>query len=99
SLFILLQRTCFLAFLLSTAFFSYAQNSFPVSGKVTDNNGQPVEGVTVQERGTKITAVTKSDGSFTINASSGRATLVLSSVGYESQEVAVNNQSQLPVSL
>lgn len=93
------QRGLLLSLLLFLSLFSFSQNRFPVTGRVTDNNGQPVEGATVQESGTKNTAVTKSDGTFTINTASGRATLLLSSVGYENQQVAVNNQSQLAVSL
>lgn len=93
------QRGLLLSLLLSLALFSFSQNRFPVTGKITDAAGQPVEGVSVQESGTKNTAVTKSDGTFTINTASGRATLLLSSVGYENQQVAVNNQSQLTLSL
>lgn len=88
-----------LSFLLLITLCSFSQNRFPVTGKVTDNNGQPVEGVTVQESGTKNVAITAKDGTFTLNASSGRATLQLSSVGFESQQVQVNNQSSLTVSL
>lgn len=90
-------RRIFLLFFVFFASHSFAQNGFAVSGKVTDAAGGPVEGVTVQESGTRNTAVTGKDGSFTLNASSGRATLQVSSVGYESQQVSVNNQSSLNV--
>jgi len=94
-----LQRTFVFLFLLFATTFTFAQNKFPVTGRVTDNNGQPVEGVTVQESGTKNIAVTKKDGSFSINTASGSATLQLSSVGFEGQQLPVNNQSQVSVSL
>ena len=96
---LLLLRRIFPLFFLLSAFYSFSQNSFRVTGRVTDNNGQPVEGVTVQESGTKNTAVTGKDGSFIINASSGNAALQISSVGFDSQQVQVNNQSSLTVSL
>lgn len=92
-------RRAFLLFFLFCTFFSLAQDGFRVTGKITDNSGQPVEGVTVQENGTKNAAVTSKDGSFTLNASSGRATLAVSSVGFESQQVAVKNQPQLTIAL
>lgn len=92
-------KAILLSFLLLVTVCSFSQNRFPVKGKVTDAAGQPVEGVTVQESGTKNAAVTAKDGSFTINASSGRATLQISSVGFENQQIQVNNQSSLTVSL
>ncbi|HEY0040796.1 MAG TPA: TonB-dependent receptor plug domain-containing protein, partial [Flavisolibacter sp.] len=93
---IVLLRSIFLfVFLSCLSLFSISQNSFPVTGKITDDKGQPVEGVTVQEKGTSNSTVTKSDGGFLLNISSGNATLVLSSVGFTSQEIAVQNRSQI----
>ncbi|MEO6453345.1 MAG: SusC/RagA family TonB-linked outer membrane protein, partial [Ginsengibacter sp.] len=79
--------------------FSLAQNNFPVSGRVTDNSGQPLEGVTVQEKKSNVTALTQKDGSFQINVPSGKSVLVFSSIGFESQQLDVNNQSRLSLSL
>lgn len=59
-----------------------------VSGKVTDANGKGIEGVSVTIKGTKTGVVTSSTGDFTIMASND-ATLVFSSVGYATKEVAV----------
>ena len=77
----------------------FAQNSFRVSGKIRDGNGQPVESATVSEKGTTNSTVTGADGSFQINVASGTATLVISSVGFETFEYAVNNNAQANVSL
>ena len=85
--------------LLQLTIFTFAQNVFPVTGKVTDNTGKPLEGVTVQVKGTSISTETKSDGSFSINAPSGSSVLVFSSVGFTPQEHPVQNKSQVNLSL
>ncbi|HVG15966.1 MAG TPA: TonB-dependent receptor [Chitinophagaceae bacterium] len=77
---------------------SFAQ-SFPVTGKATDANGQPLAGVTIQVKGSTTRAVSAADGSFSINAPSPTSTLVLSYVGFAEQEVAISNRGQLNVSL
>lgn len=94
-----LWRSALLISLLQLTIFAFAQNNFPVTGKVTDNLGKPIEGVTVQVKGTELTTTTKADGSFSINAPSGSAVLVFSSVGYTAQEVAIKNKGQLNLSL
>ncbi|HYO21892.1 MAG TPA: TonB-dependent receptor [Flavisolibacter sp.] len=93
--YVVLSATFFLLF----SFLSYSQNSFRVTGKVKDATGQPLEGVTVQEKGTTNTTQTKQDGSFQLNVASGNAVLVLSSVGFERKEFPVNNTAELDASL
>lgn len=95
----LLRRILLIAILLSTTLLSFSQTRFPVKGKVTNGNGQPVEGVTVQEKGTGNTTQTNQDGNFQLTVSSGNAVLVLSSIGYERKEFAVNNTADLNLSL
>ncbi|WP_207514240.1 SusC/RagA family TonB-linked outer membrane protein [Longitalea luteola] len=79
------------------AIFSFAQNNFPVTGKITDNTGAPLQGVTVQVKGTKVATATKQDGTFSINAPSGSAVLLFSSVGFISREVPIENKAQVNV--
>jgi len=86
-----------LSFLLLSSVFALAQVS--VSGKVTDESNKPIEGVTVQVNGAKTSTLTRADGSFQITVPSGSAHLVFSSVGFERQEVAVNNQTIINVPL
>ena len=85
--------TFMLALLATTALF--AQNK--VSGKVTDNIG-PVIGASVMEKGTNNGAITDLDGNYTITVRPG-ATLVFSSIGYATQEIAVGSQSVINVVL
>jgi len=72
----------------------------PVTGRVTQANGDPLPGVTVLVRGTNIGTTTDSNGNFTLNAPAG-STLVFSSVGYSSREVALtaDNSANLAVAL
>lgn len=74
-------------------------NGISVSGKVTDEAGKPVAGVSVQVKGSNASTISKDDGTFKLTVSSGNAVLLFTHVEYELQEVAVNNQSVLTVSL
>ena len=81
------------------AIFSFAQNNFPVTGKITDNTGSPLQGVTVQVKGIKNATVTDAAGTFSINAPSGSSVLVFSSVGFLSREVSIENKTQVNVTM
>lgn len=70
-----------------------------VSGKVTSgDDGSPIPGVNILEKGTSNGTVSDADGNFRITVNSD-ATLTFSFVGYTTQEVAVGRQSTLNVSL
>ncbi|WP_298651337.1 SusC/RagA family TonB-linked outer membrane protein [uncultured Proteiniphilum sp.] len=60
-----------------------------VRGIVTDESGDPVIGATIQIKGTSQGTVSDIDGNFTLSAPAG-GTLVISFVGYATQEVAVS---------
>lgn len=83
-------------FLLSIAF---SQNTFKVAGKVTDDAGKPVAGVSVLVKGTNIGTTTILDGSFQLSVPSGKSVLIFSSVGFTDQEVNVNDQGTVNVTL
>jgi len=61
-----------------------------VNGKVLDETGAPLPGATVVVKGSNNGTVTNSSGAFTIEAEMG-STLVVTFVGYASQEVAINS--------
>ena len=74
------------------------QQAKKVTGHVVDVDG-PVIGASVVEKGNpKNGAVTDLDGNFTLNVKPG-ATLVVSYIGYKTQEVAVGNQSNLSITM
>ncbi|MBS1661013.1 MAG: SusC/RagA family TonB-linked outer membrane protein, partial [Bacteroidetes bacterium] len=95
----LLHRKNFILLLLLISFFSSKAQNFQVTGKITDDTGAPLDGATVLEKGTKNSTVTKQGGSFQLNVSSGRARLVISFVGYQEQEIAVDSKTSLSISL
>lgn len=72
-----------------------AQN---VTGKVTDSSGNPIPGANVLEKNTSNGTTTDFDGNYSITVGEN-ATLVYSYVGFNSQEVDVNNQANINVSL
>lgn len=86
----------FFIFLLAV-FFAMAQE-IPVSGRVVSGAGSGLQGINVLVKGTGKGAVTKADGTFSINAPAN-GTLVVSGVGYTSQEVPVNGQSNITVTI
>ena len=65
-----------------------------VSGTIKDENGEPVIGATVFEKGTKNGTVTDLDGNFTISVSPN-SKLLISYIGYENMEVTANNGMNL----
>lgn len=70
-----------------------------VTGKVTDETGKPLSDVNVQVKGTTNATATTPEGLFSINVPSGRTSLVFSSIGYEAQQVSVNNRNEIDVSM
>jgi hypothetical protein len=75
-------------------------HAVPVSGKVTDDKGIPLTGVTVQVKSApSIGTVTDEKGRFTLNVPSESDTLVFSYVGYISRDIAVNGKKTLKVQL
>ncbi|MDQ0967809.1 TonB-linked SusC/RagA family outer membrane protein [Flavobacterium sp. W4I14] len=69
-----------------------------VSGTVTDQNKQPLPGVSVFEKKTKKITVTDSNGKYSISVEEA-AILVFSYIGYDNQEVAVNGRQNINVTL
>jgi TonB-dependent starch-binding outer membrane protein SusC len=87
---------CFLAGIW-LALISHAQ-TVEVTGKVTDNNGLPVPNATIQEKVSKKGTVSDMNGNFHISLSKGQ-TIRISSVGFETKEVAVNSAGTINVAL
>ncbi|MBD2753080.1 TonB-dependent receptor [Spirosoma sp. BT704] len=75
-----------------------AQQSAPVSGKVVSASGEVVPGANVVVKGTTTGTSTNAQGNFSLNAPSD-GTLVISSLGFVSLEIAIGGRSQLTVKL
>lgn len=69
-----------------------------VTGKVTDNYGEPVPGATVSVQGTTIGTATDMDGNYSLTVEEG-STLTFSFIGFTSQQVVVGTQSVINISL
>jgi TonB-linked SusC/RagA family outer membrane protein len=69
-----------------------------ISGVVTGANNQPLPGVTVQVKNTSRATITNDAGRFQINAGRNDV-LTISSVGFTTQEVAVEGQNSLTINL
>ena len=69
-----------------------------ITGRVTDDTNSPLPGVNVLIKGTANGTTSDSDGNYRISAPE-TATLVFSFIGYTAQEIPVNNQTIINVSL
>lgn len=70
-----------------------------VKGKVSDETGGGMPGVSVVEKGTNNGTTTNGAGEFTLNVRTATSSVVFSFVGYVPQEVKVGNQSTINVAL
>ena len=70
-----------------------------ISGSITDDDGMPLPGANIVEKGTSNGVQTDFDGNFTINVSDENAVLVVSFVGFLNQEIEVGNQNSVAVQL
>jgi TonB-linked SusC/RagA family outer membrane protein len=86
-----------LALLMMLSLVTYGQN--PVRGRVTDENDQPLPGVNVLIKGSTLGTVTDAGGEFRIENAPANAVLLVSFIGYTSQEVTVGTQTSVAVKL
>ena len=77
---------------------SYAQDK-TITGTVSDEKGNALQGATVLVKGSKIATVTDINGKFSIRLSSGSATLEISYVGLEKQDIPVGSKTDISVTL
>lgn len=81
------------AAIFATSFTVYAQDAAQrtVTGKVVDQDGNPVIGAMVVLAGTTNGSATDLDGKYSLTIKQDNAVLEFSSIGYESVSVALNN--------
>ncbi|TXK33303.1 TonB-dependent receptor [Pontibacter qinzhouensis] len=78
--------------------FALAQGQ-TISGKVTDEKGEGLPGVTVLLKGTSTGASTSIDGDYSLTVPAGTGTLLFSYVGFQAQEVPINNRATINITL
>ena len=77
---------------------SYAQNNLLVKGRITNENGEPLSRASIIVKGSTSGVNSNDNGTFEINAPANGA-LIISSIGFTTREIKVNNQSSLIISL
>ncbi len=71
-----------------------------IRGRVLDELGKPIPGATILVKGTSNTGTTTdANGTFTLNSPNDAGTLVVSSIGFTTQEVAINSRATVDVTL
>ena len=68
-----------------------------VSGKVTDQQGQPLAYVSVSAEGSEVHTVTNDDGQFTLKTTHKPRYVRLSHIGYKSRKIAIDESTELPL--
>lgn len=71
----------------------------PIQGQVVDASGEPLIGVNVLVKGTNIGVATDFDGNFIIENADPNAVLIVSYIGFQSQEIPVDGRSQILITL
>lgn len=70
----------------------FAQNRV-IEGTVTDENNEPLTGVSIVIKGTTIGTITDIDGKFRLNNVAPNSTLVASFISFKTQEINIGNQN------
>ncbi|RZK34292.1 MAG: hypothetical protein EOO57_11420 [Hymenobacter sp.] len=93
-----MQRNLLILPLLIISTCVYAQTR-TLSGQVLDAAGKPVIGATVVEKGTNNGTGTDGTGRFSLRARTAQSRLVVSALGYSTQEISVDGSGPLAVQL
>ena len=95
-----MNKLLFFCFLfLGSIWSTLAQEQRTVSGKVTDESGEALPGVTVRVKEVQSGTATNAKGEYAIKVANSGKTLVFSSVGYKPTEVAINGRSTINISM
>ncbi len=69
-----------------------------LKGRITDANGEPIIGASIQIKGESTGVISDLDGNFGLNVPA-KATLIISYVGYKTQEIAVKGRTLINITL
>jgi TonB-linked SusC/RagA family outer membrane protein len=70
-----------------------------IRGRITSDDGAPLSRVSIQIKGTNVGTTTGNDGSFTLTVPNANVTLVISYVGYISQEINLAGKTDINIAL
>ena len=94
-----LQPIVVMVLLLSVSALSAIAQTQTVSGVITDQEGDPLIGVTVMQKGTSNGTASLVDGSFRIAVTGESPALVVSYIGYAPKEIKVDGRHQINITL
>ena len=86
---------CLFAILFSV--YGFSQST--IKGRITDDKGQPIEGITVKEKGSSNGTITDKDGNYTITLKNDNNNLVFSGIGVSETERPSRGRTSLDVTL
>lgn len=93
------KKASLLVLILLVSSFIQLNAQTTVTGKVVDYTDSPLAAVSVTEKGTTTGTATDSSGNYSISVTDPNATLVFSSLGYETQSIALNGRTELNITL
>lgn len=76
-----------------------AVQEFEISGTIVDATGMPLPGATILEKGTSNGTQSDFDGNYILSLSDRNATIIVSFMGFATQEIPVNGRSEIDVVL
>jgi TonB-dependent starch-binding outer membrane protein SusC len=88
-----------LAFIVCFYFNNSAQSNIQIKGTVTEVTGEPVIGATIRLKNTAIFTITDIDGKFSLNVLDNNSVLVITSIGFQPQEVQVGSTVNFDIKL
>jgi TonB-linked SusC/RagA family outer membrane protein len=101
--------SCIVSFIVILLFFTLTANAIKktttnvitktVTGKVTNNKGEALAGVSVSEEGTSVGAITNKDGNYSITVTGDKSILVFQHIGYDKKTERVGNSTVVNVVL
>ncbi len=74
------------------------EQDIKIAGRITNENGEPLQGVSISVKGTSRGTTTDNNGNFTLTVPEN-ATVLISFIGFTTQEVAVNNQATINIKM
>lgn len=86
-----------ITFLLSVT--AFAQDKIRISGTVKDDKGAPAANASVMVKGSTTGTTTDANGAFSLDVPNQKSVLVISSTGFQTQELVVGNRTSLNVDL
>lgn len=98
-----LKRLClpkYLFLLVGIGLFTQLNAQTTVTGTITGgDNNTPLVGTTITVKGTSSGTLSDNNGKFSVSVPEGATTLVISYIGYDSQEIGINGRSVIDVTL